>query len=628
MTTTLSPSPKLQFFGTDGTPLVGGKLYSYTAGTSTPLATYTDSTGSTANPNPTILDSRGEANVWLSSNVYKLVLKTSTDTLLWTVDSITGVADLTTLAASGGSNLIGFIQTGGDAITVQAKLRQVLSVKDFGAVGDGATDDSVAIQDALNLASGRSVYFPAGTYRCVSLVMKTKTTLLGDGINQSILKLTTAASAASTLLRNDTQSGTVDVYYDTDLAFSGITFDGNSNATRTVELLSILKAHHVQFTNCAVQNNTYIGLAIGASKDVIVSRCYFTNNGRPSPSTTSAPAFWTGTSALGTPYDVRVENCYFYENEWSAAYFMPTRGSFSNNICLNNGESTVFANSTGSYLRFENNQITGATRSNISGSGIECGASHVVISGNLIDSCASDGISMTDAQNVTVANNQIFNNGQDTAYYSYANGVSVISTAASPSQPDHIEISGNRIGDRQGTKTQYAAVGLGVSGSGAAITRLAIHNNDFTEQKTATYYNFTTSTLGAGSYTSNNYDKDAALQPPFRYKTFTLNGSAGAQAITGVGFRPRSIKITAVLSSTTQAYTSVGIHDGTSGSTICSSVDASGRRGQSSTGVISILDSAGASVATANLTSFDVDGFTINVLVGSTSCVCVAECYA
>ena len=48
MTTTLSPAPKLQFFGADGLPLVGGKLYTYAAGTSTPLATYTDSTGATA----------------------------------------------------------------------------------------------------------------------------------------------------------------------------------------------------------------------------------------------------------------------------------------------------------------------------------------------------------------------------------------------------------------------------------------------------------------------------------------------------------------------------------------------------------------------------------------------------
>lgn len=85
----LSPTPKLQFFGTDGLPLVGGKLYTYAAGTTTPLATYTDHTGNTANTNPVILDSAGEANVWLpETTAYKYVLKTSEDVTLFTVDYV------------------------------------------------------------------------------------------------------------------------------------------------------------------------------------------------------------------------------------------------------------------------------------------------------------------------------------------------------------------------------------------------------------------------------------------------------------------------------------------------------------------------------------------------------------
>lgn len=89
MTTALSPSPKQQFFTAGGVPLVGGKLYTYAAGTSTPLATYQDSSGAVSNTNPVILDSRGEANIWLSPNdSYKFVLKDSTDTLIWTVDNI------------------------------------------------------------------------------------------------------------------------------------------------------------------------------------------------------------------------------------------------------------------------------------------------------------------------------------------------------------------------------------------------------------------------------------------------------------------------------------------------------------------------------------------------------------
>lgn len=92
-TEVLSPVLKQQFFGNDGKPLVGGKLFSYIAGSSTKQATYSDSIG-TPNSNPTILDFRGEANVWIPPNVgYKFVLAPKTDTdpptsPIWTVDQI------------------------------------------------------------------------------------------------------------------------------------------------------------------------------------------------------------------------------------------------------------------------------------------------------------------------------------------------------------------------------------------------------------------------------------------------------------------------------------------------------------------------------------------------------------
>jgi len=94
----LTPIPKLQFFDANGNPLVGGKLYTYAAGTTTPLATYTDSTGASANTNPVILDSRGEANVWLEDAQYKFVLQDANSALIWTVDNI-NTADAPTLAA-------------------------------------------------------------------------------------------------------------------------------------------------------------------------------------------------------------------------------------------------------------------------------------------------------------------------------------------------------------------------------------------------------------------------------------------------------------------------------------------------------------------------------------------------
>lgn len=93
-TETLSPTPVQRFYDNNGVPLSGGKLFTYIAGTTTKQSTFTDSTGLTPNANPTIMDFRGEARVWIPPNVaYKYVLAPSTDTdpptnPIWTVDQL------------------------------------------------------------------------------------------------------------------------------------------------------------------------------------------------------------------------------------------------------------------------------------------------------------------------------------------------------------------------------------------------------------------------------------------------------------------------------------------------------------------------------------------------------------
>jgi hypothetical protein len=85
----LSPNAKFVAFANGGAPLAGGQLFTYSAGTSTPIATYTDNTGGTTNTNPVILNSRGEANVWILPNVgYKFILEDAAGNTLWTVDQI------------------------------------------------------------------------------------------------------------------------------------------------------------------------------------------------------------------------------------------------------------------------------------------------------------------------------------------------------------------------------------------------------------------------------------------------------------------------------------------------------------------------------------------------------------
>jgi len=86
----LGPAPKAQFFTAEGQPLVGGKVYTYAAGTTTPLATYTSSSGVSANPNPIILDGRGECSIWFDpSSSYKIKLTDSNNVEIYVVDNIT-----------------------------------------------------------------------------------------------------------------------------------------------------------------------------------------------------------------------------------------------------------------------------------------------------------------------------------------------------------------------------------------------------------------------------------------------------------------------------------------------------------------------------------------------------------
>ena len=105
MSVSLSPigGAGWQFFDNNGVPLSGGKLYTYEAGTTTPETTYTTSAGNVAHTNPIVLDAAGRISggneLWLTDGQsYKLILKTSADVQLWSVDNISGVNDFSSLS--------------------------------------------------------------------------------------------------------------------------------------------------------------------------------------------------------------------------------------------------------------------------------------------------------------------------------------------------------------------------------------------------------------------------------------------------------------------------------------------------------------------------------------------------
>lgn len=84
---TLFPNPKFTAFDSNGDPLSGGKVYTYVTGTTTNKTTWTDAAKGTANANPVVLDSNGQADIWLDGE-YRIVLKDSDDVTQWTVDNV------------------------------------------------------------------------------------------------------------------------------------------------------------------------------------------------------------------------------------------------------------------------------------------------------------------------------------------------------------------------------------------------------------------------------------------------------------------------------------------------------------------------------------------------------------
>ena len=157
----LTPSPKQQIFGTDGLPLVGGKIYTYAGGTSTPIATYTDSTANTANTNPIILDSYGQANIWLiNTTTYKFVVKDADDVLLYTVDNISIPLDALGLESP---PPIGSVTPNTGAFTTLSATGAVTFATTLGVTGAVTLGSSLTMAGQLTLNNTGAAKLSVGT---------------------------------------------------------------------------------------------------------------------------------------------------------------------------------------------------------------------------------------------------------------------------------------------------------------------------------------------------------------------------------------------------------------------------------------------------------------------------------
>jgi hypothetical protein len=214
MTASIAPSPKFQpmVMQPDGTvaPLPGGKVYTYGAGTTTPLTTFKQD-GVTSNTNPIILDTNGSCDMWLIAGApYKINVTDAAGTQqpnwpvdnIWTVDGnyVAGLVtqvytDFASTANGKGDALLGvkLNATGSTARTQHSKNGERVSILDFGGLGDGFLDNTTAITAALaylTTLGGGALYFPSGVYNAQLFIVPSNITLYGDGISSHLKCIT------------------------------------------------------------------------------------------------------------------------------------------------------------------------------------------------------------------------------------------------------------------------------------------------------------------------------------------------------------------------------------------------------------------------------------------------------
>lgn len=281
-----------QFFNNNGTPLAGGLIYTYAAGTTTPQATYTSSTGTIAHANPIVLNSAGRVatgQVWITDGLnYKFVLQDSTATTIATYDNVNSTYISSDLAASSGSSLIGFIQAGTGAVaeTVQAKLRQIVNVKDVGAVCDGATDDWAAISAYVLANSNVCLSFPANTTTMVSQSLPLRDNT-GYACFDGVATIKALASSTDNVIGNAVTGSYSGIY------MQNLIIDGNKTNcawnTRNGGLTDDQYQHGVRlfnisksrFVNIKVKNAVMCGWSLyGANTDNEFTDCSADDTGK------------------------------------------------------------------------------------------------------------------------------------------------------------------------------------------------------------------------------------------------------------------------------------------------------------------------------------------------------------
>jgi len=376
----------------------------------------------------------------------------------------------TTNAATDATNVT-YTATGTGAVgrTVQSRLTETVSVKDFGAKGDGTTDDTAAIQSALNSGSV-DVYLPKGTYIVTALTISATLRFHGEGT------LKRSASASSYMLSISVSNVTVD----------GISFDGagaGSTIGTTNQSEGAIIAYgtdstapvvNINVRNCKIDGLAGFGIRVNYASNVriennLIDNCGYaailglslidsviTKNRIDNINSSSGAVNWYGISitrdaTVATSVSARSTNCIITENiisnvvQWTGIdTHAPLKCTIANNavyFCLN-----------GIYAQYDD-----ASEAN------KQPATDTIITGNVVEGratasenaigIASIGLAALPNQRITISNNILNGCGS----YAAAQGALYITNT------NHADVKDN-------VAEKCIRVGIGISGTSQYCT--------------------------------------------------------------------------------------------------------------------------------------------------------------
>jgi hypothetical protein len=326
----------------------------------------------------------------------------------------TNIGDLTTLTTTDKGNLVAAINN-----NVASLAEIAINVKSYGAKGDGTSDDTTSIQNAINVSPvGSTIFFPAGTYMISSpIVILPNRTYQGTGWGSTIKQMNGKNLAQMIQFADQTSQHTNAIIKD--LQLDGNKTNNTTTATAGLYLFGLLNSmlYRVRVQNCKGNgiwidgNNTY-----NASTNHVVDCWAYNNTGY-------------GIYLAGACIDAHVLGGDYGLNYNCAAYIAGSSCSIRDAVFWGSQSGTCF------YISGVGNQITNCNIEGAAGHGVEVHGNHNFLIGNkiydnanisadygLYDGIYVNGTSGSYVENVILIGNQIWGGmtSGTSGYYRYA----------------------------------------------------------------------------------------------------------------------------------------------------------------------------------------------------------------